>query len=329
MGDDETLYCFVEVPKGSRNKYEWDARLQAIKLQRFLFSSVHYPTDYGFIEGTLSEKGAALDAMVCVSAPTFPGILIPVKVIAVFRTKDEAGQDDKLLCVPFEDPNWNFMETGKIEDVVAHAREKGVGLLFWYNSGGPHNDVTEAPRDRGGRRRFARTRSCVWGRLAAAGPGGPQAPRSEGDPPAPMTAYGHSKLEGERVVAAIAGLRWTILRPGVVYGPGDRALLPLFVLASRGVLPNIGYSSAAYTFVYIPDLVRAIASAVDRGSSGDVLFVGHAKPVTTRALLEGVRNAVGRRAIIVSGSGPSSRMLPARTKSTPRYRRASVILLRR
>jgi nucleoside-diphosphate-sugar epimerase len=135
--------------------------------------------------------------------------------------------------------------------------------------------------------------------LAAAGPAGPQAPRSEGDPPAPMTAYGRSKLEGERVVAAIPGLRWTVLRPGVVYGPGDRALLPLFVLASRGVLPNIGRASAAYTFVYIADLVRAIASAVDRGASGDVLFVGHSKPVTTRALLDGVRNAVGRGAMIV------------------------------
>ena len=135
--------------------------------------------------------------------------------------------------------------------------------------------------------------------LAAAGPAGPQAPRSEGDSPAPMTAYGRSKLEGERVVAAMPGLRWTVLRPGVVYGPGDRALLPLFVLASRGVLPNIGRASAAYTFVYIADLVRAIASAVDRGASGDVLFVGHPKPVTTRALLEGVRNAVGRSAMIV------------------------------
>ena len=110
MAGPDTLLCFVEVPKGSRNKYEWDDRLQAIKLERFLFSSVHYPTDYGFIQGTLSEKGSALDAMVCVSAPTFPGIVIPVKAIAVFRTKDEAGQDDKVLCVPFEDPNWNHME---------------------------------------------------------------------------------------------------------------------------------------------------------------------------------------------------------------------------
>ena len=120
MADDETLLCYVEVPKGSRNKYQWDERLQAIKLERFLFSSVHYPTDYGFIKGTLSEKGSALDAMVCVSAPTFPGIVIPVKVIAVFRTKDEAGQDDKLLCVPHEDPNWNQMET--LEDIPATLR---------------------------------------------------------------------------------------------------------------------------------------------------------------------------------------------------------------
>ena len=110
MAESDALHCFVEVPKGSRNKYEWDAELEAIKLNRFLFSSVVYPTDYGFIPGTLTEKGSALDAMVCVGAPTFPGIVIPVKVIAVFRTKDEAGQDDKLLCVPHEDPNWNHMD---------------------------------------------------------------------------------------------------------------------------------------------------------------------------------------------------------------------------
>jgi inorganic pyrophosphatase len=110
MAADDSLHCFVEVPKGSRNKYEWDDRLQAIKLDRFLFSSVVYPTDYGFIQGTLTGKGSALDAMVCVGAPTFPGIVIPVKAIAVFRTRDEAGQDDKVLCVPLEDPNWNHMD---------------------------------------------------------------------------------------------------------------------------------------------------------------------------------------------------------------------------
>jgi nucleoside-diphosphate-sugar epimerase len=134
--------------------------------------------------------------------------------------------------------------------------------------------------------------------LAAAGPAPPDAPRTEEDPPAPMTAYGRSKLEGERAIAAVSGLRWTVLRPGVVYGPGDRALLPLFVLASRGVLPLIGRATAAYTFVHVSDLVRAIAAAADQHADDEVLFVGHPQPVTTRALLEGVRKAVGRGVIV-------------------------------
>jgi inorganic pyrophosphatase len=117
MAAAETLHCLVEVPKGSRNKYVWDERLGAIKLDRFLFSSVVYPTDYGFIPSTLSEKGEALDTMVLVSEPTFPGCVIPVKAIAVFRTRDEEGQDDKLLCVPQEDPNWNVLES--LEDVAS------------------------------------------------------------------------------------------------------------------------------------------------------------------------------------------------------------------
>jgi inorganic pyrophosphatase len=122
MPSDQSLYCLVEVPKGSRNKYEWDEALQAIKLDRFLFSSVHYPTDYGFIPRTLSEKGTPLDAMVCVSAATFPGCVIPVKAIAVFRTRDEQGQDDKLLCVPQDDPNWTGMAS--LEDIAKSLRDE-------------------------------------------------------------------------------------------------------------------------------------------------------------------------------------------------------------
>jgi dihydroflavonol-4-reductase len=152
--------------------------------------------------------------------------------------------------------------------------------------------VAEAARDSG-------ARLVHISSLAAAGPAPPDAPRTEVDPPAPMTAYGRSKLGGERAIAAVPGLRWTILRPGVVYGPGDRALLPLFVLASRGVLPLIGRATAAYTFVHVSDLVRAIAAAVDQDADDEMVFVGHPQPVTTRALLEGVRAAVGRRAIIV------------------------------
>ena len=117
-----TTICFVEIPKGSRNKYEWDEELQAIKLDRFLFSSVVYPTDYGFIPDTLGEDGDPLDAMVCVSEPTFPGCVIPVKVIALFRMRDDKGVDDKVCCVPLEDPNWNHMET--LDDLPQPLRDE-------------------------------------------------------------------------------------------------------------------------------------------------------------------------------------------------------------
>jgi len=113
--DDELLHCIVEIPKGSRNKYEWDERLGAIKLDRFLFSSLVYPTDYGYIPKTLADDGDALDVMVIVSEATFPGCVILVKPIALFKMRDEEGEDMKLLCVPITDPNWNHFET--LEDV--------------------------------------------------------------------------------------------------------------------------------------------------------------------------------------------------------------------
>lgn len=134
--------------------------------------------------------------------------------------------------------------------------------------------------------------------LAAAGPSPPSAPRSEDDPPAPLTPYGRSKLEGERVVLATPGLRSTILRPGVVYGPGDRAMLPLFRYAVRGMLPLTGRTDAAYTFIHIRDAVRAITAAVDIDAPYPI-FVGHARPVTARELLEAVRDATGATAAIV------------------------------
>jgi inorganic pyrophosphatase len=126
----EPVHCLVEIPKGSRNKYQWDERLGGIKLERFLFSSVVYPTDYGFIPDTRSPKGEPLDAMVCVSAATFPGCVIPVRVIAVFRTSDERGQDDKLLCVPHEDPNWSRLE--RLEDLPAQLRDEIAHFFTIY-----------------------------------------------------------------------------------------------------------------------------------------------------------------------------------------------------
>ena len=97
----EHFHCLVEIPKGSRNKYEWDEELQAIKLDRFLFASVVYPTDYGFIPETLGEDGDPLDAMVVRHASRrSPGCVIPVKVIALFRMRDDKGVDDKVVLRP-------------------------------------------------------------------------------------------------------------------------------------------------------------------------------------------------------------------------------------
>ena len=144
MAPDQVL-CFVEIPKGSRNKYEWDPKSGAIMLDRFLFSSMVYPTDYGFIPDTCALDGDPLDAMVCVSEPTFPGCVIPVKVIALFRMKDDKGIDDKVLCVPLQDPAWNTLETlddlpNQLRDEIAHffsvykdLEQKKVNVDGWYS----------------------------------------------------------------------------------------------------------------------------------------------------------------------------------------------------
>jgi len=125
------VYAIVEIPKGSRNKYEWDRKMGAIKLDRLLFSSVVYPTDYGYFPETLAEDGDPLDVMVCLSEPTFPGCFIAVKVIALFRMSDEKGIDDKVLCVPCEDPNWNHIDS--LEDLPKQLREEIAHFYAIYN----------------------------------------------------------------------------------------------------------------------------------------------------------------------------------------------------
>jgi len=94
----------VEIPKGQRNKYEVDHKTGRIRLDRTLFTATQYPADYGFIEGTLGQDGDPLDALVLVQEPTFPGCLIRSRAIGMFRMSDEKGRDDKVLCVPYEDP---------------------------------------------------------------------------------------------------------------------------------------------------------------------------------------------------------------------------------
>ena len=159
------LHCLVEIPKGSRNKYEWDEQLQAIKFDRFLFSSVVYPTDYGFIPDTLGEDGDPLDAMVIVSEPTFPGCVIPVKPIALFKMRDDKGVDDKVLCVPEQDPNWNHMDVLDdlplfLRDEISHffsiykqPEGKHVKVDGWY----PRDDALKSIEE--ARERFSKSRA--------------------------------------------------------------------------------------------------------------------------------------------------------------------------
>ncbi len=94
----------IEIPKGTRNKYEMDHETGRIRLDRMLFTSTRYPADYGFVEDTLADDGDPLDALVILEEPTFPGCLIRCRAIGMFRMRDEKGADDKVLCVASTDP---------------------------------------------------------------------------------------------------------------------------------------------------------------------------------------------------------------------------------
>jgi len=118
MEPEMIVTVMVEVPKGSRNKYEYDKDKRVVKFDRMLFSAVHYPSDYGFIFDTLAGDGDALDALVLLWKPTFPGCIIEVKPVGLFRMWDEKGPDEKILCVPVSDPNWNYIES--LSDIPPH-----------------------------------------------------------------------------------------------------------------------------------------------------------------------------------------------------------------
>src|ERR1700690_2823887 len=111
---------FVEIPSGARNKYEWDEELEGIMLDRRLFTSMSYPADYGFIEGTLGEAGDPLDALVLLGDPTFPGWRIRAPAVRVFHMADEKGPDEKVICVPLKDPS--FMRVHDVHDIQPEFR---------------------------------------------------------------------------------------------------------------------------------------------------------------------------------------------------------------
>jgi len=107
----------VEIPRGSRNKYEVDHKTGRIRLDRMLFTATRYPADYGFIENTLGEDGDPLDALVLLDEPTFPGCVVKCRAIGMFKMRDEAGGDDKVMCIPSDDPRMaHLKDLGDIGD---------------------------------------------------------------------------------------------------------------------------------------------------------------------------------------------------------------------
>ena len=157
-GDDvpENINVIVEIPKGSMNKYEYDKKHNMMKLDRVLFSPFHYPGDYGIVPQTLSEDGDPLDALVLVTNPTYPGILIEAKPIGLLRMKDDGKLDDKIICVSINDPR--YFHTADITNMEDHYRSeiahffqvykdlegKKVEILGWSSANEAKSEIIES-----------------------------------------------------------------------------------------------------------------------------------------------------------------------------------------
>ncbi|WP_373139531.1 inorganic diphosphatase [Mycobacterium marinum] len=147
----------IEIPRGQRNKYQADHETGRIRLDRYLYTSMGYPVDYGFIEDSLGEDGDPLDALVLLPEPVFPGVMIRVRPVGMFRMVDEAGGDDKVLCVPAGDPRWDHVndigdvpsfELDAIEHFFVHYKDlepgKYVNAGDWVNRQGAEAEVTRS-----------------------------------------------------------------------------------------------------------------------------------------------------------------------------------------
>jgi len=122
MTGPSTITMVVEIPRGSRNKYEADHATGEIFLDRMLFTATRYPADYGYIPGTLAEDGDPLDVLVLLEEPTFPGCRIRVRPVGIFLMEDQGAADHKIIAVPAGDPRWE--EIRDVDDVPAHLRRE-------------------------------------------------------------------------------------------------------------------------------------------------------------------------------------------------------------
>jgi inorganic pyrophosphatase len=127
-----SLIAVVEIPKGSRNKYEVDEKTGQLFLDRMLFTATHYPADYGFIEDTKAEDDDPLDVLVLLGEPTFPGCRIRIRPIGVFLMEDSGKPDHKIIAVPEGDPRWNAVQ--EVTDVDEHLRSELEHFFAVYKS---------------------------------------------------------------------------------------------------------------------------------------------------------------------------------------------------
>lgn len=139
------INVLIEIPAKSKNKYEFDKDMGAMILDRVLFSSVQYPYDYGFVPNTLADDGDPLDGMVLMDQPTFPGCVIAARPIGMLEMIDGGDRDEKILCVPAEDPR--YADVKSLDDIATHRldeiaeffgtyknlEKKEVQILGWQN----------------------------------------------------------------------------------------------------------------------------------------------------------------------------------------------------
>ncbi|WP_298087921.1 inorganic diphosphatase [uncultured Corynebacterium sp.] len=131
----------IEVPKGHRNKYEIDHATGRVHLDRYLFTPMAYPADYGYIENTLGEDGDPMDALVVIPEPVFPGVVVHARIVGVFKMTDEAGGDDKLLCV-LDDPR--FEDFQELDDISQFTRDEIAHFFVHYKDLEPGKEVKAA-----------------------------------------------------------------------------------------------------------------------------------------------------------------------------------------
>jgi inorganic pyrophosphatase len=114
----QIVLAVIEIPRGSQNKYEYDVNLELFRLERVLYSAVHYPAAYGFIPSTLAGDGDAVDILVMMSNEAFTGCIVDARPVGLFRMRDEKGDDEKVLAVPTVDPR--YADIHELDDVPSH-----------------------------------------------------------------------------------------------------------------------------------------------------------------------------------------------------------------